>query len=154
MIIRCYVCIGRADKTDRPHMIKTFKNITKYFHPNHTIPSTDLFSYYSDSFFAPVGQGHISYDCFRIYESISAGCIPIVVSNYSTLLSTFSCYKDKHTLHIPWLMYESWEEAKIAVLGMLGQENITEIRRLQRSVIEWWRQKKVDLVEDIRAALL
>ena len=116
-----YIYIGRADKSDRPYMIKTFQKIPNYFYPTsytsnnntqtttsattanttptNTIPTTDLYIYYSNTYFCPVGQGHISYDCFRIYEAISAGCIPIVVGNYSVIMNTFKCYMNSDTIH-------------------------------------------------------
>ena len=247
-----YIYIGRADKSDRPYMIKTFQKIPNYFYPTgntittdnntdnnnnnnntilnntttsaataitsptaHTppttniIPTTDLYTYYSNTYFCPVGQGHISYDCFRIYEAISAGCIPIVVGNYSVIINTFKCYMNSNniihsnTIHsnsnssnatnnihnndniysnhtttattnttnsthntnidsihkssnsnIPWLVYTTWDEAHTAVVHMLGQPDVTAIRRLQRLGIEWWRVKKSELIEDIRIALL
>ena len=55
--------------------------------------------YECSTYFCPVGQGHISYDCFRIYEAIFAGCIPIEVGNHSVIINTFKCYMNSNTIH-------------------------------------------------------
>jgi len=105
-------------KNDREYMLdkfsKNFKNSiifstrTNWSNPNNqTIKPHELFNIYKESLFVPVGRGNVSLDCFRIYEAIVAGAIPVICGTSEEIQMTFNFYKK-----IPYVIFaDTWDEA-------------------------------------------
>lgn len=70
---------GVRGHVERGHMLKVFYDWKPYFHDAGLTP-TEMLEKYKQSKFVLVGRGLVNIDCFRIYEAIIAGAIPIVVS--------------------------------------------------------------------------
>ena len=71
------------------HLIRT-----NWSNPNNqTIKPYELFDLYRESLFVPIGRGNISLDCFRIYEAIVAGAIPVMCGTNQEIEMTFNFYK-------------------------------------------------------------
>ena len=105
-------------KNDREYMLdkfsKTFKNnvihlsSTNWSNPNNqTIKPHELFDLYKESLFVPIGRGNISLDCFRIYEAIVAGAIPVICGTSEEIKMTFNFYKKIPNL----IVADTWDEA-------------------------------------------
>ncbi len=54
-----------------------------------------MFDVYNDSIFIPNGRGNFTLDCFRIYEAILSGCIPVIVGKNEELDTIFYYNNDK-----------------------------------------------------------
>ena len=80
-------------KQDRLEIIDKFsKQFNKKFVGNYILPS-DMFTIYNDSIFVPVGRGNSSVDCFRIYEAIFSGSIPVIICTNEEFEETF-CFNN------------------------------------------------------------
>ena len=68
----------QSRKSDREKALETFGNWT----PNvvaHKLTAREMRAVYNRSQFVVVGRGWTSLDCFRVYEALIAGAVPIVV---------------------------------------------------------------------------
>ena len=87
---RKYNCsfVGQL-KNDRIEMINIFKNnmekcniievINSWDLNTQIIKPNELFTIYNNSIFVLIGRGNKSLNCFRVYEAICAGAIPLIV---------------------------------------------------------------------------
>jgi hypothetical protein len=122
-------------KNDRMWMISIFSYLSKgNVHINSSLSKSELYSLYSDSIFVPCGKGYSSYDCFRIYEAIVCGAIPVIVGPKEELLHAFN-YNDCDT---PFLFYNTWEEAVNACLDKIKNPN--QLQEIQTKHIHWWKK--------------
>eukprot|EP01041_Mallomonas_annulata_P009614 gene9614-19979_t len=73
--------IGSAkgkDRKDRILTLNAFQQWSPYFMAGN-LTTAAMRHMYNQSLFVIVGRGHYSTDCFRIYEAIISGAIPVVV---------------------------------------------------------------------------
>lgn len=93
------------------------------------------FNIYNDSIFVISGRGNYSLDCFRIYEAIVAGSIPVVVGSFDEIKTTFN-YND----NIPPFIYgESWEEVVVKCNNLLVDYG--KLQKLQDELLLWWKNQ-------------
>ena len=103
-----------AEKSDRLIMANAFKekmsNTNIQFVNNNwninelpCVPA-DIFNVYSNSIFVINGKGNCNLDCFRIYEAIVAGAIPVIVGNVNDINNTFN-YNNNI---IPLIYSDNW----------------------------------------------
>ena len=150
--------IGDISKSDRAHMIECMSSIPKGY---KQIKKTDwndmnslnisprmLSKIYQHSVFVPVGRGYTSLDCYRIYEAIETGAIPIVVGPVAEAAKTFAFNGSPP----PLLVFESWDEAVRECLKLL--ESRGRLQSIQYSLIGWWIDINDSLKRKIRNALL
>ena len=90
---------------------------------------------YNSSVFVPNGRGQVSLDCFRLYEAIFAGCIPVIVSTQQEFKKTFS-YNGEYP---PFLVFPSWREAATKCAKILSDSN--KLNEIQRANLIWLRKK-------------
>tara|TARA_Y100000768_G_scaffold387968_1_gene381231 strand:+ start:1791 stop:2684 length:894 start_codon:yes stop_codon:yes gene_type:complete len=123
-------------KHDRKKMINTMNSIT----PKYTgkLDKIEMRNIYRDSIFVPNGRGYIKLDCFRLYEASLCGAIPIIVGPKSETDPTFSQEENP-----PWLIFESWEEAKRECLELL--KDMDYLNKLSQKNINWWRNRILKL---------
>lgn len=146
IIDRKYNCsfIGQL-KNDRVEMINTFKenmskcNIIEVLNSwnlnEQVVKPNELFSIYNNSIFVLIGRGNKSLNCFRVYEAISAGAIPLIVGNTNEIKSTFKFNEDA-----PDLLYdESWELLVNKCNKLLEKKE--ELQKIQENNISWWNRK-------------
>lgn len=129
-------------KSDRQEMCRVFQQgmdntcivlgNTQWCDPelSNTKPN-DMFDIYQNTQFVLVGRGNIRLDCFRIYEDIVAGAIPVVVGSPQEIDMTF-----EYGGLPPLLMVgETWEDAlqKCKNCGYSEQDRIREINS------KWWK---------------
>ena len=105
-------------KNDRKYMLDKFSKIfknnaihlskTNWSNPNNqTIKPHELFNLYKQSLFVPIGRGNISLDCFRIYEAIVAGAIPVMCCTSEEIKMTFNFYKKTPNI----IFADTWDKA-------------------------------------------
>eukprot|EP00466_Bigelowiella_natans_P018529 jgi/Bigna1/143179/aug1.76_g17887 len=121
-----------SEKTDRVHMIETFKKslsgmpmlstINRTQHSQGKLSRSDTFKAYRKVIIAPNGRGNAVLDCFRLYETGIAGAIPMIVGSDDEINNLLS-----GQLNPPWLVAKTWEEA-----AQKAQELIDEPWRVDR----------------------
>jgi hypothetical protein len=114
------------------------------------VSPSQMFDIYSESIFVPVGRGNCSLECFRIYEAILAGAIPVVNDDKNQIQDTFY-YNNSDSLP-PFIFVKTWDEAIIECKRLI--ENPEELQELQDKNIKWWRTKIMEIQEKIRKVLL
>lgn len=91
---------------------------------------------YNNCVFVPIGRGNFSLDCYRIYETILAGSIPIICGEEKELRTSFSYDGD----YPPFLFVSSWKEA-ITKCKYLLKKCPEKIKLLQEENKSWWNNK-------------
>jgi hypothetical protein len=119
-------------------------------------------------------RGNRSLDCFRLYEALEAGCIPIVedsggANEWWDLLSPFSCFRIrgwrhsvwseslKHLFHggywlkaygdCPWPTINHWQNLRVLLKRV-------DVERTSERVRVWWATYKQRLRESIRNTIV
>jgi len=131
-----------AKKSDRQHMRDVFEknmNNTMIVFVNNNwdieklpvIPN-NLFTLYNNSIFIIIGRGNSSLDCFRIYEAVVSGAIPVIVGEEMEINTTFyyGGYKP------PFVYSDTWENAVSVCNNLLQQPEL--LQEKQNKILEWW----------------
>ena len=144
-------------KSDRVHMLNLFyanmKNTmfvpvkNNWNFENMPVSQQTCFETYSNSIFVINGRGNCSLDCFRIYEAIVAGAIPVVVGSKEEINTTFH-YNNKRP---PLIYEESWEKAFVRCNTLLG--NLGALQELQNELLTWWKDQHTTIHSLIQTAL-
>ena len=131
-----------VEKSDRLHMCNVFEknmdNTIIIFVNNNwnieklPITPNKLFTLYNNSIFIIIGRGNISLDCFRIYEAVVAGSIPVIVGEETEIDTTFfyGGYKP------PFVYSDTWENAVSVCKKLLQQPEL--LQEKQDKILEWW----------------
>jgi len=132
-------------KSDRLKMVKLFtqnmqKLNIKFVQNNWNINNLPIspeqcYQIYSDSIFVICGRGNVSLDCFRIYEAIVAGAIPVVVGSPQEINTTFFYNNDIP----PFIKEESWENAVIKCNTLL--HDYDKLQQIQNDLLLWWKNR-------------
>ena len=135
--------IGQV-KSDRMDMLnrfkETFENSPYYTNTGSNswsidtqiVSPQDMYAIYSDTIFVPVGRGNHSLDCFRIYEAVVAGALPVIVGNTDEIKTTFS-YAGKQP---PFIYAQSWGDAVLLCSGLMVDAD--KLQKIQYDIIGWW----------------
>lgn len=120
-------------KQDRAEMLQAFELIPGGLAVTDRIPIREMRTIYENSIFAPVGRGNVALECFRIYESIIVGCIPVVVGSDRMIHETLT-----HIGRPPYILANSWEAAVQRCRTLLDDPVRLEAR--QSACLDYWRQ--------------
>jgi len=105
----------------------------EYFFRGGGVKVQDMAKTYGDAIFVPNGRGANRLDCFRIYEAMMVGAIPIVVGSQNEMDETF-VFEGKYDVW-PWVSATSWDEALIKCDDLLN--NNVLLCETQHNVKEW-----------------
>ena len=107
-------------KRDRSYAVSTFTTWTSapHFLSNKTVSPWDMGQIYNNTVFVIVGAGWISLDCLRIYESIIAGAIPLVVGTPDQISHLFHFNGDV----MPLLMADTWDKMLVICRSMTDEQ--------------------------------
>jgi hypothetical protein len=142
---------GHMDKSSRPEMAAALARVEPhYLFSSSPVPGfvTALWApehkrllappaYYEllfDSTFSPCPMGNVNLECFRVYEALECGSIPIVEKRWS--MDYFRTLFGEHP--IPTI--GSWREARHVIDSLLRDPY--GLNALQDKCIEWWRNYK------------
>jgi hypothetical protein len=136
-------------KSDRNHMATLVKQhiqnthivfVNNNWNINELPYSPDkCFAIYNNSIFVINGRGNCSLDCFRIYEAIVAGAIPVLVGSYDEIITTFNYNND-----IPPLIYDdNWEKVVSKCKDLLTDQDT--LQKLQDDLLMWWKRQLVTI---------
>ncbi|MGH9885966.1 MAG: hypothetical protein ACREBE_10580, partial [bacterium] len=141
---------GEVEKSDRPRMLRAFRRIKEHrVHPTSHWNSPDYLptAAYRDlllrTAFVPSPKGNYSLDCFRTYEALEAGCVPIVLREseaqpfdyYAKLFAAMGFAEP-----VPFPRVSDWKEAASLVKRLLDVPN--EAERLRLECHAWWTRYK------------
>lgn len=131
-------------KQDRKLMISTFeKEFPNGFVGNDLVP-TEMYQIYSKSIFVLNGRGNVSLDCFRLYEAIIAGSIPVVVGEIEEIKHVFN-YNGSFP---PFLIATTWENAVVECRELLKDEE--KLVNILQTNIDWFKNKINDIQNKIQ----
>lgn len=129
-------------KSDRFKMLTTFDSAmtNTQFIPVHNTwnlnalpcPPAECFNIYNNSIFVLCGRGNKSLDCFRIYEAIVAGALPVIVGTPEEIATTFHYGNNRP----PAIYAESWENAAIQCNELLTNREL--LQEMQDRLLRWW----------------
>lgn len=104
----------------------------------------EIHEIYKESVFVAVGRGNITLECFRIYEALVSGAIPVIVSHDINELKSTFCYNGNFP---PFLFFKSWDDAIFQCKELL--KNPIELQNLQSKNLMWWKT----IIENIQTKL-
>ena len=135
-------------RENRKLMISFFKKLQLGlpFCMKNGVSASDMFSIYAHSVFVPSERGHVSLDCFRIYEACIAGAIPVVVGNSTELSDTFLQEENP-----PWIFASNWRNAAMICAGMF--KNKQQLDQKQQEIIQWWKSRVQKIQSQFLAVL-
>ena len=134
-------------KKDRLELINNFsQKFNEKFIGNAITPS-DMFNIYNDSIFVPNGRGNVTVDCFRIYEAILSGSIPVIVCDKEEFNSAFYYNNDMPN----FILEKTWNDAVNKCEYLLN--NVKELENIQKENYEWLKKKIKSLQEIISSVL-
>lgn len=136
-------------KSDREEMTEKFKNnmtntniifVSNYWDLDKLpYKPEECFEIYNNSIFVICGRGNSSLDCYRIYEAIVAGAIPVVVGKLEEINVTFSYNNNNNNNIIPMIYEENWNNA-VKKCNELLEDNNT-LQKIQDDLLAWWRNQ-------------
>jgi hypothetical protein len=154
IIDRKYNCsfVGEI-KQDRQEMCKIFidnmentyitSNKNRWNIEDLDVKPEDLYNIYSNSIFVINGRGNKSLDCFRIYEAIVSGAIPVIMATEQEINDTF-----KYNGDIPFLVSDiTWQKVLNKCLYLLKNKEL--LQTYQEFNFKWWNYKIQFIKEQI-----
>ena len=154
-------CFIGSQKSDRTEMFKNFLDkisnsqqdvyLSVSNNPwrieNLQSSPQEVFEKYSNSIFVPIGRGNASLDCFRIYETIVSGAIPVIVGSSEEINQTFNY----HGKTFSRIQAENWEEAVKTCKELLDKPEI--LQEMQEVNKIWWRDQLSFIKKLIKKAI-
>ena len=141
---------GDLAKSDRPEMMAALRSISGHFvHPTSfwnspdCLPTAEYRDLLLNTVFVPSPMGDYSLDCFRTYEALEAGCIPVVLRQ--TAAQPFDYYGRLFGAMgfaepVPFLQVSDWRQAATRVTHLLqDRENLEGLRVHCHG---WWTRYK------------
>ncbi|HEY0786650.1 MAG TPA: hypothetical protein VGD62_12330 [Acidobacteriaceae bacterium] len=143
--------VGETERATRPEMIKALASVRP--HLNHSTdqgPSTVLSpsaykTILEETVFAPSPMGRLNMECFRTYEALECGSIPIVEKR-----ATLDFYKGLLGPN-PLLTVRRWSHAP-ALMRELTQSPAA-LNALQAEIASWWKATKLRLAGEVSAVI-
>lgn len=147
-----WVFAGDIKKSDRQEMVQALQSLdkkgyiytTRGFNSSDCLTTEDYATLLMSSWFAPSPIGNKNIECFRTWEALEAGSIPIVLDSssfikphisqyYATLVK--ACGFDEP---IPFPVLPSWKDVNEGCKW-------NDAPMLQQKCIEWWTRFKTSL---------
>ena len=155
---------GNIDKPGRSEMFRAFRALephvvhrTAYWNSPDCLSAAGYRDLLLDSVFAPSPKGTYSLDCFRTYEALEAGCIPIVLRE--TAAQPFNYYEKMFAAMgfaepVPFPQVTDWKQG--AALVKRARRDLESIEQMRLDCHAWWTRYKLHtracFTERVRAA--
>jgi hypothetical protein len=143
-------------KSDRYEMCSIFNKMpNSYIKPVNNdwnitalpVSPKDTFQIYYNSVFVLNGRGNMSLDCFRVYEAIVSGAIPVVVGSQQEFNNTFEYHGYSPTI----IQAESWDKAYEICSALLS--DTPALQAIQDINVKWWTHQ-IDFIRNKVAELI
>lgn len=119
-------------RKERGHAVEVFSQWQNYS-SGDGITAAEVFEKYKEAKFVLSGRGQLNLDCFRIYEAIIAGALPVLVASQREYEDSFSFEG-----YVPPLVHaESYEEA----LELCQRMTDRQIDDRRHRVVSWYVQR-------------
>jgi hypothetical protein len=131
---------GETTRASRPEMVAALKSSGTYIcHSTDAGNSPPLApSAYQDilreTVFAPSPMGRLNLECFRLYEALENGCIPIIEERPS--LNYFNGLLGPH----PLISVQRWTQARRVIADYSAEP--ARLDALQSQILSWWQSEK------------
>ncbi len=148
--------VGQVSKSNRRIMLLNFLklNLRHFTHFNSNFDSKDCLCTQSyqkilkQTLFVPSPKGWINDDCFRLYEALECGCIPIVEKGPQNYFRSY--YGD-----VPFIVVDDWSKVKPMMNELLS--DTSKLESIRKQCFDWWvrlkMEKKVELENKIHELL-
>ena len=108
-----------------------------------TILPKEMYNIYSKSIFVPIGRGNYSLECFRIYEAILAGAIPVVIGSYEEINISLNLNNTMPKIIIGNTCIEAIDKCKEIYNDKSKQEEIVTYN------FKWWTEENNKIINQI-----
>jgi len=128
--------LGGAGKSSRPEMMKALEPLTPHFAhitDRGKVAKIDKQGYSKilrDSVFVPSSMGNVNLECYRIYETLDCGAIPILESRWG-----FDYFRELLGDH-PIPTFTTWSQAARFLKSI--QNDRVALDALQKECVGWW----------------
>jgi hypothetical protein len=102
----------------------------------------DLYETYKNTTFVPIGRGNKVLDCFRIYEAIISGAIPVIVGEPEEINNCFLFENNP-----PWVFAKTWKLALEECERLYDSPD--ELIQKQITIIDHWHNRVHEIREKI-----
>jgi len=128
-------------KYSRIEMLKALRKISPHRYPQEYISSEDYQNMVNDTVFSPCPMGNTTPDTWRFYESLEAGCIPIVEKRW-----TIDYFARIFPDACPIPRFQTWGAAG----RWIRNHSDGQLRdRLQADILRWWASEKAKLCTQV-----
>lgn len=135
-------------KNDRVEMIQQFWRIwSNIVITGANLPTNEVSEIYCNSVFVPCGRGNFTLDCWRIYEAVISGAIPIIVGSRQEIEDTFTFFGELP----PFIFSDNWSNA-VSYCQTI-QFKPDELLVAQTEIINWWNRTMDKIQSKIKIAL-
>jgi hypothetical protein len=135
-------------------MIDKFKHVfkTSFMHTgdtdwsnpmNQQIKPSDMYDIYKKTIFVPIGRGNSSLDCFRLYEAIVAGAIPVVVGDINEINITFNFNNSIPNI----IIGQNWDSVVLLCENLYMNKD--KLQDMINFNTKWWNLQTINIVEKI-----
>jgi hypothetical protein len=141
---------GDIFKSDRQKMIASLSKIEPHychvyqgFMGADSLSGREYWEILSNSIYSPCPIGNVNIDSYRLFESLEAGAIPIVI--YGHAGQPYDYYRELLGDH-PLPTFRRWDRAK----DFISKTSTNEIISLDRRVSKWYESYKRELRTSIK----
>jgi hypothetical protein len=142
--------LGGASKASRPDMLRALRSITPQFvyvtddscHPRSKLSRAEYQELLLQSVFVPCPMGNVNLECWRIYEALECGALPILERR-----ATLDYFGDMLGRQ-PLPSFRRWEDARIFIEQIACDP--LRLEDLRTRCLAWWNQCKAVQYERIR----
>jgi hypothetical protein len=143
---------GQVQRSSRPEMVAALSQIEPYFLMrtdkrddgrmlDRFVEREEYYDVMTDSMFAPCPMGNVNIECFRFYEALECGTVPIVEKRLG-----FDYYRSLLGDH-PIPTVSSWSDAPHLIRDCLRHP--AKLEELQGECMAWWKSYKPRLRDRI-----
>jgi hypothetical protein len=142
---------GHVDKSSRPEMAEELARVEPHYlfssspvpgfvtplsTPEHRrlLAPSAYYDLLFDSTFSPCPMGNVNLECFRLYEALECGSIPIVERRWT--MDYFRTLFGEH----PIPTVGSWREGRSLIHSLLSAPQ--DLNALQNKCMDWWNNYK------------
>jgi hypothetical protein len=141
---------GDIFKSDRQKMIASLSEIEphychiyKGFMGAESLSGREYWEILSNSVYSPCPIGNVNIDSYRLFESLEAGAIPMIIHSHAG--QPYNYYHQLLGVH-PIPTFKCWEQAR----NFIHRTSNDEIISLNQRISEWYESYKRDLRTSIR----
>lgn len=124
-------------KSNRKLMVDTMQQNLKphFLQTDGRVSTHKMGEIYAKSVFVPNDRGDVVLDCFRLYEAMLAGAIPVVVGARQELEQTFLFGGSDD--YPPFLIAPTWPKAELKCQKLLAETRQKDLLDLQQKNVAW-----------------